>query len=177
MADKKPNVRVIQHNLICGTPVVFGQVWSYGAPHAVDDMLHPEYFRSAYRQLRPGDQIRLVRTEHADLNTDENIAHEIVVADVMESTVNGVVLQVDGKTRSVPKPKTKTPAQQKKADQAAQNKAAAAEYVKGHGEVVPEESGTFAVKVDGEVVASGIETNENAMLIAMGGAPLPAKAA
>lgn len=50
-------------NLVMAGAVPFGQRWTYYSGDPMENMLNPEYFKSLAHQLRPGDEIRLIRIE------------------------------------------------------------------------------------------------------------------
>lgn len=167
--------RVILRNLYCSNPVEFGSIWSYGAPHPIEDMTDPEYFRSARMSLGAGDQVRLCRTEGDVLTDPDNFVHEVQTANVLRSTAEGVELALEGAKPAKVRPQKRPSAvRDQKAATEKRNLEQAETYVSAQGEVRPNDDGkTFDVFVDGARVAEAVETNERAIQIAIGAAPLP----
>jgi len=167
--------RFFNKNLFCSNPVEFGTLWSYGAPHAIKDMMAHEYFRGARMSLSPGDQMRLCRTEMETLTDPDNFVHEVLTVDVLRIDEDGVHLSSPGKAaRPAPakRPAAKVADAQKEVT-AKQNAAGAQEFIKGNGDVAQAGDGTFTVMLGDNVVAEGLKTKEEATQIAIGVAPLP----
>lgn len=169
--------RFNSRNLFCSHPAEFGSIWTYGAPHAVEDMLDPNYFRPATPMLSPGDMLRLCRTEGAVLSDPDNFVHEVQTVNVLRSSAAAVELEVATSGGKVAKPrrqKRPSPMREAKEAREQQNIEQAETYVSAQGEVRQNADGkTFDVFVDNHRVAEAVETNEQAIQIAIGAQPLP----